>query len=205
MSSAKHLFLLGLHRLPQVGFLKNEGVPTGLQHVLDRLGPCPAFLRNAVWDVIAWNRPTTLVLTDYGSRQPKQRNILRSLFLDPRVRAAQHGWQRVAQFAVGAFRIDAARAGATAEMEPLVDELCRLSTEFWALWRENDVRRFGEGIKRLRHPTLGALALQYSAFAVDGRSDLKMVVFNPTTPGDADKISFAVGKASAVESRWSIP
>ena len=104
---------------------------------------------------------------------PGQRNILRLMFGNPRVRAAQHDWDSVARFVVGAFRADAARAGAVSEVSQLVDELCRLSPEFEALWRDNDVRGHGEGVKRLEHPILGALELEFSAFAVDGRPDLE--------------------------------
>ena len=48
--------------------------------------------------------------------------------------------------------------------------------------------RHGEGVKHIRHPVLGPLAFEYSAFAVDGRPDLSMVVYNPATPADAEKI-----------------
>jgi hypothetical protein len=44
-------------------------------------------------------------------------------------------------------------------------------------------------VKHIRHPVLGPIAFEYSAFAVDGRPDLTMVVYNPTTPADAGKIS----------------
>jgi hypothetical protein len=100
---------------------------------------------------------------------------------------------------VGAFRVDAARAGAAAEVEPLVDELCRLSAEFKAMWRDNDVRSHGEGVKHIRHPLLGPLAFEYSAFAVDGRPDLSMVVYNPATPADAEKIRSLTGSVRALE------
>jgi hypothetical protein len=66
-------------------------------------------------------------------------------------------WECTARFVVGAFRADAARAGAASEVEQLVDELCKLSPEFDGLWRDNDVRVHGEGTKRLRHPTLGLI------------------------------------------------
>jgi hypothetical protein len=129
------------------------------------------------------------MLLDYGSLPPGQRNILRFVFLDPRVRAAQHDWESVARFVVGAFRADAARAGAAAEVEPLVDELCRLSPEFQAMWRDNDVNQtHGEGVKHMKHPVLGPIAFEYSAFAVDGRSDLSMVIYNPVTPAEAGRI-----------------
>ena len=145
-------------------------------------------MRTATWDVVAWNRAAAAVLFDYGSVPQERRNILRLIFGDPRVRAAQYDWQSVARFVVAAFRADAARAGAAAEVGGLVDELCRLSPEFEALWRENDVRTYGEGLKRLRHPILGPIAFEYSSFVVDGRPDLGVVVYNPATSADADRI-----------------
>jgi transcriptional regulator with XRE-family HTH domain len=184
----EHLFLLGLGRPPEVHYRKDEDVTPRLQRVLDALEPCPALIRTAIWNVVAWNRAATVMLTDYGALPPQQRNILRFIFLDPRVRAAQYDWDSVARFVVGAFRVDAARAGAAAEVEPLVDELCRLSPEFKALWQDIDVRSPGEVVKHIRHAVLGPLAFEYSAFAVDGRPDLSMVVYNPATPADVEKI-----------------
>ena len=83
---------------------------------------------------------------------------------------------------MAAFRIDAARAGA--EIAPLVDELSRSSPEFAAMWRDNDVRTHGDGTKHLHHPQVGPIALEYSAFAVDGRPDLSLIVYNPATAAD---------------------
>ena len=185
----EHLFLLGLGRPPEARYRKNEGVTPRLQRVLDALDPTPAVIRTAIWDVVAWNRAATVMLMDYGSLPPEQRNILRFIFLDPRARAAQYDWESVARFVLGAFRVDAARAGAAAEVEPIVDELCRLSPEFTAMWRDNDVRgAHGEAVKHIRHPVLGPLAFEYSAFSVDGRTDLSMVVYNPAAQADAERI-----------------
>jgi len=189
----EHLFLLGLGRAPEVRYQKNGGVTPRLQRVLDALEPTPAIIRTAIWDIVAWNRAATVMLTDYGSLPPEQRNVLRVMFLDPRARAAQYDWESVARFVVGAFRVDAARAGAAEDVQPLVDELCRLSPEFEAMWRDNDVRTHGEAVKRLRHPVLGHIEFEYSAFAVDGRPDLSMVVYNPTNREDKQKISSILG------------
>jgi transcriptional regulator with XRE-family HTH domain len=190
----EHLFLLGLGRPPEARYRKSEGVTPRLQRVLDALDPSPAVIRTAIWDVVAWNRAATAMLMDYASLPPEERNILRFIFLDPRARAAQYDWESVARFVLGAFRVDAARAGAAAEVEPLVDELCRLSPEFKRMWRDNDVRgAHGEAVKRIRHPALGPLTFEYSAFSVDGRTDLSMVVYNPATPEDAERIESLMG------------
>ncbi len=185
----EHLFLLGLGRPPDVRYRKREGVTPRLQRVLDALDPSPAVIRTATWDVVAWNRAATVLLMDYAALPPERRNILRWIFLDPRARAAQYDWESVARFVLGAFRVDAARAGAAAEVEPLVEDLCRLSPEFRAMWRDNEVRgAHGEAVKHIRHPVLGPVAFEYSAFAVDGRTDLSLVVYNPATEGDAARI-----------------
>jgi transcriptional regulator with XRE-family HTH domain len=194
----EHLFLLGLGRPPEARYHKNDGVTPRLQRVLDALEPVPALIRTATWDVVAWNRAATAMLIDYGSLPPEQRNILRFVFLDPRFRAAQHDWESLARFVVGAFRVDAARAGAAAAVEPLVDELSRLSPEFRAMWRDNDVRGArGEAVKHMKHPILGPIAFEYSVFAVDGRPDLSMVVYNPATPADAEKITSGINAPPA--------
>jgi len=186
----EHLFLLGLGRPPEVRYRKDGGVTPRLQRVLDALDPSPAIIRTAIWDVVAWNRAATVMLIDYGSLPPEQRNILRFIFLDPRARSAQYDWESVARFVVGAFRVDATRAGAATEVLPLVAELCRRSPEFKAMWRDNDVRGpHGEAIKHMRHPVLGPIAFEYSAFAVDGRTDLTLVVYNPATHDDAGRIA----------------
>jgi transcriptional regulator with XRE-family HTH domain len=184
----EHLFLLGLGHPPEVRFHKSEGVTPRLQRVLDMLDPSPALVRNAGFDVVAWNRSTAVMLFDYGTLPPEERNVLRITFLDPRARDVHHDWESMARFMVGAFRAEAARAGATAAVAPLVEELCRLSPEFRQMWRDNDVHGQGEGVKHLHHPALGPLSLEYSAFAVDGRPDLTMVVFNLVNPDAAEKM-----------------
>ena len=185
----EHLFLLGLGRPPDARYRKTDGVTPRVQRVLDALDPCPAIIRTPIWDVVAWNRAATVMLVDYGSLPPDQRNILRWIFLDTRARAVQYDWESVARFVLGAFRVEAARAGAAAAVEPLVDELSRLSPEFRAMWRDNEVRvAHGDAIKHMRHPVLGPIAFEYSVFAVDGRTDLSMIVYNPATAEDAERI-----------------
>jgi transcriptional regulator with XRE-family HTH domain len=189
----EHVFLLGLGRPPEARYRKNEGVTPRLQRVLDALDPSPALIRTATWDVVAWNRAATVMLMDYGSLPAEERNMLRFIFLDPRARTVHHDWETVARLVLGAFRLDAVRAGAAADVEPLVEDLCRRSPEFRAMWRDNDVPGMhGEGVKHIRHPVLGPLAFELSAFAVDGRPDLSLLVYNPATPVDAERIASMV-------------
>ena len=185
----EHLYLLGLGRQPDVHYRAADGITPRLQKVLDALECSPAIIRTATWDVVAWNRAATIILKDYAAVPHDQRNILRMIFGDPRVRIAQYDWESVARYVVGAFRADAARAGAASQVGDLVDELCRLSSEFEAMWRDNNVNGHGgEHTKQLNHPVLGPIAFEYSSFAVDGRPDLGMVIYNPATPEDAARV-----------------
>jgi transcriptional regulator with XRE-family HTH domain len=192
----EHLFLLGLGRPPEVRYRKNQGITPRLQRVLDTLNPSPAIIKTATWDVVAWNRSATRVLHDYGALAPHERNMLRQTFLNPRVREVHPEWESVARTVVASFRADAARAGALAEVEAMVDELCRLSPEFGAMWRDNDVRGTEEVVKHIRHPVLGPISVEISSFAVDGRADLTLIIFTPATAEDAEKIDGIQEKVS---------
>jgi len=191
----EHLFLLGLGHPPEVRYRKSEGITPRLQRVIDALEYSPAIIRTAIWDVVAWNRAAATVLTDYGKLPPEERNILRLIFCNPRVRDIQFDWESVARFVVGVFRADAARAGAGKQIEAFVEELSRRSPDFEAMWRSREVHAYGEGTKRIRHPLLGPLSFEYSTFAVDGRPDLGLVIYHPASAEDIDRIK------SMIESR----
>ncbi|MBZ5758634.1 MULTISPECIES: helix-turn-helix transcriptional regulator [Rhizobium] len=184
----EHLFMLGLGRPPEVCYKSVEGVSPRLQRLLDTLDASPAFIKTATWDVVAWNQASAVVLTDYGALPAEQRNILRLMFCNPAIKGKQHDWESVARVVVSAFRADVARAGAVSEVADLVEELCQASPEFTALWRENDVKIHGDGLKRIQHPILGLVELEYSAFAVDGRPDLSLFIYNPVDPDIAGRI-----------------
>jgi transcriptional regulator with XRE-family HTH domain len=198
----EHLFLLGLGRPPAVRYQGAEPIPPRLQRVLDALELCPAFVRTATWDIVAWNRAAATVLVDYGALAPEQRNILRLIFGNPDARAAQYDWEGVARFVVAAFRADVARAGASESIRALVDELSRTSPEFQAMWRDHEVRTsYGEHPKQIRHPRAGLIALEHSAFAVDGRPDLGLVIYTPATARDGERIRALLAPAAPTRRR----
>ena len=186
----EHLFLLALGHAPEPRYRLDHGLPPRIQRVLDAMPDSPAFVRSLSWDVLAWNRAADAVF-GYDGLEPARRNILRRIFCDPGKRP-QPERDQVARFVVAAFRADVARARADAAgatgVEALLRELMQSGSEFAALWRDNDVRPYGEGVKRFAHPLAGVIALEYSSFTVDGRPDLALVVYNPATSNDADQV-----------------
>lgn len=190
-----HLHILAFGHPPEPRYHQRESITPRLQHVLDAMPFSPAIIRTATWDVVAWNKAATVILTDYAKLPKERRNILRMMFSDERVRAAQDDWRNVARYVVGAFRADAARAGAGVEIRQLVDELSASSPEFRAMWADNEITGTREGIKRLHHPVLGVIELEFSTFAVEGRSDLNMMVYSPANPEVMEQFRSLIAKA----------
>jgi transcriptional regulator with XRE-family HTH domain len=194
----EYIFLLALGRPPEVKFQATEGVTPRLQRVLDSLEINPAYVKTATWDIVAWNHAAAAVLTDYGALPVAQRNILRLFFGSPDRRAKTPQWESDARFVVAAFRADATRAGASTKVKELVDELCQISPVFHAMWRDNDVRStYGEAPKHVLHPVAGLIALEYSAFAVDGRPDLGLVIYTPAAPEDLESVKRCIALSHA--------
>lgn len=184
----EHLFLLAQQRPPQVRYEASGDVSPRLQRVLDSFEFSAAYIKTSTWDIVAWNQAATVVLADYGALPPRERNIIRLMFSNPHVRDAQPHWETTARFVVATFRTEIARVGATEDMRAFIDEMCASSDSFAALWRDKDVRSHGEGTKQLIHRSLGPISLEYSAFTVDGRPDLGMVVYSPATVADAGAV-----------------
>jgi transcriptional regulator with XRE-family HTH domain len=186
----EHIYMLGLGRPPEARYQPVDGITPRLQRVLDGMVLSPAIIKTAMWDVVGWNRAATVLLTDYSKLPREGRNILRLMFGSDHVRARNADFDSIARFVVGAFRADVARAGASTstEVTKLVMELSRLSPEFEALWLDNDVVAHGEGVKRIHHPDAGLLAMEFSSFTVEGRPELGMIIYNPATRDDAERL-----------------
>ena len=97
-SEREHVFMLGLGHPPEARVQIDDSITPRLQRLVDAFEYSPAMIKNAVWDVIAWNRAFTKVMTDYGALPPEKRNIMRVIFSDPHVRDAQFDWESVARF-----------------------------------------------------------------------------------------------------------
>ncbi|ABI77471.1 putative transcriptional regulator [Hyphomonas neptunium ATCC 15444] len=183
-----YLFLIGIGRPARAGTAAPEGVAPRLQRVLDALPLIPALVATSSWDVIGWNQAARRVLTDYDLLPPGERNILRLMFLDSQTQAAQSDWALTARYLVATFRAETARAGHNPRAADLLAELSANSEAFVRLWKENDVLRPGEGTKTILKPKVGEVCLEFSSFAVDGRPDLKLMIYNPASDADREKI-----------------
>ena len=194
----EHLYLLAQGRPPEVQPPPPARVSPRLQRLLDSLGASPALIKDATWDIVAWNEAAAAVLIDYATLPPEERNVLRLVFGHPRLRAQLPDWEAVARFVVASFRAETTRTGVSPRAQALVEEMHRSSPEFAAMWREHTVHSHGEGRKRIQPAQGGPIDVEYSSFAVDGQPSLSLVIYTPATPADAKRV-----KASIVRRRAS--
>ncbi len=184
----EHLFLLAQPRPAEPFYEPVNRATDRLRKLLDTLENSPAYIKTAASDLVAWNRAAVAVMADYGRLAPAERNLLRLIFLGEHVRAKMPNWEEDARFAVATFRLEATRAAAGERAGQVVDDLCRDSADFRRIWADNDVSAYGEGVKHIVHPIAGPLALEYSAFSVDGQPDLGLVVYTPATQSDIRRV-----------------
>jgi hypothetical protein len=157
----------------------------------------PAYIKNHAWDVIAWNAAMEAVLFDYGSLPENERNILRQLFVQPKIRTMNPAWEKVASSAVAVFRKDMLKAGADAYTSALFEELIRTSSDFKTMWDDQNVLANGDGIKRFDHPEVGLISLEYSSFSIDSHPHLTLVISNPIADADRVKVRGLVERSNA--------
>ncbi|MGA1830346.1 helix-turn-helix transcriptional regulator [Rhizobium wenxiniae] len=184
----EHLFLLAQHRPPEIRHQPFEPISAQLQRVLDAMTFSPAVLRTALWDVVGWNAAASVVMTDYALLPPEDRNILKQIFCNERVRGHMVNWERDARSAVASFRAEAIKAAPAQALQAMVEDLSQASREFSAIWQDYDIQNYGAGTKHFRHEIAGDLMMEYSSFTVDGRPDLGLVVFTPMTEADAERV-----------------
>ncbi|MDE1179928.1 helix-turn-helix transcriptional regulator [Paraburkholderia sp.] len=209
-ASREMMFLLAQQRPPpRLAPVDLPPVAPAVQRVLDGMPTSPALVKTPTWDVVAWNAAATAVLADYASLPVRERNVLRRIFSDTHAQVAMPDWEDVARFAISVFRIDVARAGNLPEAAELVAELEESSAAFRRLWAENDVRNHAGGIKRLRHPVLGLITLEYSAYSVEDAEGLSVVVFTPTIAAEVRAIERLIAArahaAQAEEASHGVP
>ena len=79
---------------------------------------------------------------------------------------------------------EAGRAPYDRALTDLIGELCTRSDAFRTLWAAHDVRNHDTGVKRIHHPVVGDIELNYEALEVISASGMQLVAFSapPATP-----------------------
>jgi len=144
-----------------------QTVPATVQALIDSMTTAPAVVQNQRFDVLATNALGRALFAPAleGVARP---NMARFAFLDPAAQDFMPDWERMADDAVAALRLLAARTPHDRELTDLIGELVVRSEPFNKRWTAHNVRAHQGGIKRFHHPTVGALELRFEALEVPG-------------------------------------
>jgi transcriptional regulator with XRE-family HTH domain len=163
-----------------------QRIRPGLQALLDSMTDVPAFVLGRRMDVLGWNRLAAALIADFGSLEPKDRNIPRLVFLDPATRDFYPDWEAVADETVGYLRMYAGRYPDDPELAELVGELSIHSPEFRQHWARHDVKDKTFGTKAQYHHLVGEITVQYETLQPPGEPDQLMVTYT-VEPGSTSE------------------
>jgi transcriptional regulator with XRE-family HTH domain len=137
----------------------------------------PALVTGRAKDLLAANALARALFFDFGSLSAAERNYTRWVLLDPVARELFRDWEVVAAEAVAALRLEAGRYPNDRRISGLVGELAVKSKEFPGWWADQRVLAHTHGTKRLRHPLVGDLELQWQGLELSGDEDQSIFVY----------------------------
>ncbi len=184
-----------------------QRVRPGLHQFLDALEGQPAFILGRRTDVLASNRMARALLTDFDRLSPRERNYARWVLLSDDARSLFVDWEVQARAAVESLRLDLGIDPEDRASQELVADLMERSAEFALWWREHRVYQRTFGSKRLRHPLVGDVTIDYESLTLPGDPDQTLFVYS-TEAGTSSRhalnllASWTVGTAQA-EARTS--
>ncbi|MGC4981113.1 MULTISPECIES: helix-turn-helix domain-containing protein [unclassified Streptomyces] len=155
-----------------------QQVRGSLRQLLDTIDGVPAYITGRRSDVLVWNRMAAAVFGDWSELPPQERNWARMVFLRPEYRELFVEWEQKAIDIVCLLRMDAGCHPDDPRLAALVGELSVKSEDFRRLWATHDVKEKSHGVKLLRHPLVGDLALQFESFRLIGDSELALVTYH---------------------------
>jgi transcriptional regulator with XRE-family HTH domain len=158
------------------------------QVLLDKLDPFPACIRNARYDVLAYNQAYDLLIGPLGDLPFEERNSLWRIFTVQSCRAATLDWEEGTRRMVAEYR--AAMAGHVAEpaWKCLVARLTKASPEFTELWERHEVASPENLTKRYLHPEVGLLKLNYTHLWLGQRLGTRMTTYSPADDQTAERL-----------------
>ncbi|MET8244934.1 helix-turn-helix transcriptional regulator [Streptomyces sp. NPDC005202] len=186
LTDAEHAHLTHLakpkHKKKQVA--RTQQVRGSLRQLLDTMDGVPAYVVGRRAEILAWNRMAAAVFGDWSQLPAQERNWARLVFLNPDYHDLYLDWEQKAIDIVCALRMEAGCYPDDPRLSALVGELSVKSEDFRRLWATHDVKEKSHGVKRLRHPLVGELALQYESFKLADDAEQSMVVYHaePSSP-----------------------
>ncbi len=148
-----------------------------VHQVLAAITDAPAWVRNARHDLLAANPLAQALYAPLSADPRRPANNARFVFLDPAAKDFFRDWDRAADDIAAMLRSEAGRHPNDKSLSDLIGELTTRSQDFTRRWAAHDVRFHRAGTKRLRHPVVGELDLNFEAMTLASDPDLTLLVY----------------------------
>ncbi|RAG86481.1 transcriptional regulator [Streptacidiphilus pinicola] len=158
--------------------LSPQRVRPAMYRALDSLS-APALIQGRRMDILAANRLGYALFADFEARPRSERNFARYVFLDEAARSLYADWEKAAADCVATLHLYAGRHPDDPQLTELIGELSVHSDTFRRLWADHDVLAHATGTKRLHHPVVGEMTLDYVVLAVESDPDQSLVILTP--------------------------
>jgi len=181
-----HLFDLARAANPVAPKRRRAGGPNShrvrpvVLRILDSMN-APAIVRNSRVDYLAANPLGRALYAPVFESREQPANSARFTFLDSAAQEFYVDWERTAKDLVAHLRSEAGRNPYDRGLSDLVGELSTRSPEFRTWWAAHNVRYHQTGTKRLRHPVVGELELDYEVMEVSADDGLTIAAYSAET------------------------
>lgn len=189
-----HLFALARQSGPPAKRRRTKttvSVRPVLQQVLDAVTDAPAWIRNGRHDILAMNQLARALYAPVLADPRRPANTARFVYLDPVAEDFFVDYDQVARDAAAMLRLEAGRNPHDEGLVALVGELSTRSELFRRRWASQDVRFHRTGRKRIRHPAVGTLDLDFEAMELPSEPGLQLNIYTAaagTPTADALKL-----------------
>ncbi|RZT24660.1 helix-turn-helix protein [Mycobacterium sp. BK558] len=187
-----HLFALARGSGPPGSRRKRKTVGTvrpALRQLLDAITDAPAWIRNGRHDVLAMNQLARALYAPVLADPRRPANTTRFVYLRPEEAERFFvDYDQVTRDAAAMLRLEAGSNPHDEQLVALVGELSTRSELFRQRWASQDVRFHRSGRKRLIHPVVGQLDLDFEAMPLPSEPGLQLNVYTaaagtPTADG----------------------
>jgi transcriptional regulator with XRE-family HTH domain len=183
-----------------------QRIRPGLQRILDAVTDTPATVHNSRLDILAANRLGYALFSDIFADPHRPANHIRFIFLNPRSHDFYPDWQSSANDAVAVLRAEAGHDPYDQTLTNLIGELSTRSNEFRTRWAAHNVRQHRSGTKRLHHPVVGDLELEFEKLDVAADPGLVLQAYSadPGSPSH-DALSLLASWAATLDQEKALP
>jgi transcriptional regulator with XRE-family HTH domain len=154
-------------------------LPPTAQLLLDQLEPYPACVRNARYDILAFNTAYENLMGPLRDVPFDDRNSLWRVFTRPECRASMLDWEEGTRRMVAEYRAAMAEHVSEPAWKCLVSRLTKASPEFAEIWDRHEVASPENLTKRFLHPEAGLLKLNYTHLWLGQRLGTRMIAYTP--------------------------